>query len=336
MNANPQLRRVAILGASGYTGREVLRLCRAHPELQPDLVMSARPGVDPEPPELAYDPVIQRLDLDQLDYVDGVFLCTPHGAAGELALAALAKGKKVVDLSADFRLRDAALHAKTYGDTTPGPAGALRAEAVYGLTEHARREVKAARFVSNPGCYPTAVSLPMLPLLKAGLVDLDADVIADCKSGVSGAGKTPSARTLFGNVHENFLAYGVGNHRHAPEIHQVLGTTRVQFVPHLLPVFRGILATLWIRPAAGKTVDDVLQCLDDAYGAEPFVRVYTRGLPELNRVQLTNFCDLGVAKVGERIVVISAIDNLVKGAAGQAVQNMNLMLGLDETAGLLD
>jgi N-acetyl-gamma-glutamyl-phosphate reductase len=323
---------IAILGASGYTGREVLRIVRAHPRLQADHVMSARPDADPEPPELPCDPVIERLDLERLRRADGVFLCTPHGAAADLARAALAEGCKVVDLSADFRLRDPAVHAATYGEDH-GPE--LRARAVYGLTEFARDEVATAELCANPGCYPTAVSLPLKPLLDAGLVDLSADVIADCKSGVSGAGKTPKGRIVFGSVHENFLAYGLGDHRHQPEIWQALGTERVLFVPHLLPVFRGILATLWLRPAAGVGLAAIRDALLTAYSNEPFVRVYPRGVPELDRVQRTNFCDIGLAEVHGRIVLVAAIDNLVKGAAGQAVQNMNVMLGLDETDGLL-
>ncbi|MBK8974518.1 MAG: N-acetyl-gamma-glutamyl-phosphate reductase [Planctomycetes bacterium] len=329
-------RRIAILGATGYTGREVLRIARNHPDLEVAHLMTARAGVDPEPPDLDYDPPTERLVLDKLREVDGVFLCTPHGAAGPLAAAALELGCKVVDLSADFRLRDERVHRATYGDTTPGASAGLRDIAVYGLTEHARDAVRGAQLVANPGCYPTAVSLPLLPLLAANLVDLDADVVADCKSGMSGAGRTPKQRTHFGDVHENFCAYSVGDHRHVPEMHQMLGTDRLLFVPHLLPVFRGILATLWVRPAAGVDATRVVDCLRARYAGEPFVRVYARGLPELDRVRLTNFCDVGVRTVGNRIVLISAIDNLVKGAAGQAVQNMNLMLGLDETAGLLD
>ncbi len=327
-------KRVAILGASGYTGREVLRIVGHHDGIAADVVMTAREGVDPDPPETSYDTVVERLDTGRLDQVDGVFLCTPHGAAAPLAKTALERGCKVVDLSADLRLRDPAVHAATYG-AEDDAARELRKEAVYGLTEHARPAVQRARLCANPGCYPTAVCLPLLPLLERGLVDLEADVIADCKSGVSGAGKTPSPKTLFGNVHENSSAYAVGTHRHVPEIHQVLGTDRVLFVPHLLPAFRGMLATIWLRPVAGTTVDDVRACLDEAYAAEPFVRVYARGLPDLARVQMTNFCDIAVASSGGRVVVIAAIDNLVKGAAGQAIQNMNLMLGLPETAGLL-
>jgi N-acetyl-gamma-glutamyl-phosphate reductase len=324
-------KRAAVLGASGYTGREVLRLLASHPGLRVELLMSARPGVAPEPPATSYDPVIAPLDVDRLRLVDGVFLCTPHGAAAELARAALAAGCKVVDLSADFRLKDPAVHAATYGGEHQAPD--LLAEAVYGLTERARAHVANARLCANPGCYPTAVSLPLLPLLDAGLLDVEAGIVADCKSGVSGAGGTPSARTHFGSVHENFLAYGVGDHRHAPEIRQTCGTP-VVFVPHLLPVFRGILATIYAVPRAGVTAADAFACLDEAYGAEPFVRLYERGLPELNRVQRTNYCDIAVRTVGDRLVLISAIDNLVKGAAGQAVQNMNLMLGLPEEAGL--
>ena len=324
-------KRIAILGASGYTGRELLRIIRGHPRMQADLLMTARPGVTPEPPPLGVDPQIEPLDLDRLQQVDGVFLCAPHGAAAELARDALAAGCKVVDLSADFRLRDAALHRATYGEDR---APELRSIAVYGLTEFARDAVAEARLVANPGCYPTAVVLPLSPLIAAGLVELDADVIADCTSGGSGAGKTPTERTQFGAVHENFLAYAVGTHRHQPEIAQELGSDRVLFVPHLLPVFRGILATIWFRPSPGTTRAAVLDCLDEVFAAEPFVRVHHRGLPELDRVQRTNFCDVGVAAVQSRIVVVSVIDNLMKGASGQAVQNMNLMLGLDETEGL--
>lgn len=329
-------KRVAILGASGYTGRELARLIARHPSIATPLLMSARPGVEPEAPETSHEPKLARLDTARFAEVDGVFLCTPHGAAAPFAREALKQGKAVVDLSADFRLKDPALHARVYGEEHDPE---LRAAAVYGLTEHARDSIARARLVANPGCYPTAVALPLLPLLAADLVDLSADVIADCKSGTSGAGKDPKKRTVFGAVHDNFLAYGVGDHRHAPEITQALGTESVLFVPHLLPVFRGILATLWLRPRPGIRAADVRACLHARYDGEPFVRVYDQGLPELQFVQQTNFCDVGVADVpattGARVVVISAIDNLVKGAAGQALQNMNLLLGLPETAGLL-
>ena len=326
-------KRVAIVGATGYTGQEVLRLLRAHPAMQVDLVMGSRAGVEPEPPALPFDPIVMPLDLDALQYVDGVFLCTPHGASAELARQCLERGAKVVDLSADFRLKDRNLYERVYGH--PHPAPELLAEAVYGLTEHARAAVAQARLCANPGCYPTSILLPLLPLLREGLLDASAPIVADAKSGTSGAGKKPSERTHFGSVHENFLAYGVGTHRHAPEIAQEAGSERIVFVPHLLPVFRGILSTIYVRPRAGVVAKDVLACLDEAYATEPCLRVYGRGLPELNRVQMTNYCDIGVAACGELVVVVSAIDNLVKGAAGQAVQNMNLMLGVHETAGLV-
>jgi N-acetyl-gamma-glutamyl-phosphate reductase len=329
------MKTAAIVGASGYTGRELLRLLAHHPQLLATVVMTARAGVPPEPPQFPGDPTVDALDVARLRSVDGVFLCTPHGAASELAKQALAAGAKVVDLSADFRLRDPALYARTYG--APHPAPELLPEAVYGLTEHARTAVRGARLVANPGCYPTSVLLPLLPLLRQGLLDPRAPITADAKSGTSGAGKAPSERTHFGNVHENFCAYGIGTHRHLPEICQEAGTDRIAFVPHLLPVFRGILTTLYLQPAAGASADAIRSCLREAYADEPFVAVYEPGRPppELRCVQLGNQCHLAVAACGPQVVVVSAIDNLVKGASGQALQNMNLMLGLPETCGLI-
>ena len=326
------MKRCAIVGASGYTGRELLALLARHPSLRATAVMTARPGTAPEPPTFPHDPVIDALDLARLADVDGVFLCTPHGAASAIAREALALGKKVVDLSADFRLRDPALYERTYG--SPHPAPELLARAVYGLTEHAREAVRVATLVANPGCYPTSVLLPLLPLLHAGLVDGSAPIVADSASGTSGAGKAPSERTLFGNVHENFLAYGVGSHRHTPEIRQQAGTERVVFTPHLLPVFRGILSTLYLTPAPGVSAATMHACLQERYAAEPFVQVYAQGQPELRCVQHGNQCHVAVTANGPLVVITSAIDNLQKGASGQALQNMNLMLGLPEGAGL--
>lgn len=322
----------AIVGASGYTGRELLDLLSRHPRLRATAVMTARAGAAPEPPAFPNDPTIDPLDLDRLAAVDGVFLCTPHGAASAIAKAALAHGKKVVDLSADFRLRDPALYERVYHAAHPAPE--LLAEAVYGLTEHRRAAVAAARLVANPGCYPTSVLLPVLPLRQAGLLDERAPIIADSKSGTSGAGKAPSERTHFGAVHENFCAYGVGVHRHAPEIQQEADTPNLVFTPHLLPTFRGILSTLYLTPNAGVTADTVRECLRARYADEAFVRVYDKGQPELRCVQRTNQCHIAVAASGPLVVVTSAIDNLVKGASGQALQNMNLMLGLPEGDGL--
>jgi N-acetyl-gamma-glutamyl-phosphate reductase len=188
--------------------------------------------------------------------------------------------------------------------------------------------------VANPGCYPTAALLALKPLFEADLLDPDFEVIVDAKSGLSGAGKGANATTHFGNVHDNFKAYKVGAHRHAPEIHQGAGTDRIVFTPHLLPVFRGILETIYVRPRDGVDADRLLAAWNARYADEPFVQVFERGLPELNRVQNTNQCHLGLAPTGSLVALVSTIDNLVKGAAGQALQNMNVMYGLEEGAGL--
>lgn len=325
------MKHVAVVGPTGYAGRELCELVVRHPRLALELAMSARedglgePVVDGAPP-------VTPLASSAFGGLDAVFLCTPHGVTAPLATAALEAGCTVIDLSADFRLKDVALWERTYGATHPAPE--LCDAAVYGLTEHARDALPGARLVANPGCYPTAVLLGVLPALRAGLVDPVAPLVADCKSGVSGAGKAPSRTTHFGDVHENFRAYGVGAHRHAPEIHQGAGTARVVFVPHLLPCFRGILATLYLVPAPGVDAAAVRASLRAEYDGEPFVRVLEDGLPALADVQRTNRCHLGVADAHGVVVVVSALDNLVKGAAGQALQNLNAVFGFDETEGL--
>ena len=322
----------AIVGASGYTGRELLSLLSRHPHLRATAVMTARPGSAPEAPAFPHEPRVDPLDLDRLAGVDGVFLCTPHGAASPVARAALHHGKKVVDLSADFRLRDPAVYERTYHGSHPAPE--LLAHAVYGLTEPRREAVRRATLVANPGCYPTSILLPLLPLLQHGLVDAAAPIVADSKSGTSGAGKALSERTHFGNVHENFCAYGVGDHRHRPELWQEAGTDRIVFTPHLLPTFRGMLSTLYVTPAPGADATAMRSCLQERYAVERFVRVYAQGQPELRCVQHTNQCHIAVAANGPLVVITSVIDNLQKGASGQALQNMNLMLGLPEGDGL--
>jgi N-acetyl-gamma-glutamyl-phosphate reductase len=326
------MKRVAVLGASGYSGRELARLLRRHPGLAVEGLFGAREGVVPDAPELPVDDALVPLDWSRIARCDGVFLCTPHAASAELAVRVLGLGVKVVDLSADFRLKDPAQYRAVYQHEHPAPA--LIAESVYGLTEFARAEVSRARLVANPGCYPTSILLALRPLLDAGLVANTGAIVCDAKSGVSGAGKNPTSRTHFGASHENFLAYGVGTHRHTPEIRLHAGTERIVFVPHLLPVFRGILSTIYVPPATGVTAAHVASCLTERFAGERFVKVYERGLPELNRVQMTNECHIGVAACDGLIVVVSAIDNLLKGASGQALQNMNLMLGLEESAGL--
>ena len=319
------MKRACVVGATGYAGRELCALLARHPDLQLVTRMSTRPGT-------VSDPQLAPLDPAALGDFDAVFLCTPHGSAAPLAQAALAGGATVVDVSADFRLRDPALYQATYGVEHPCPD--LLDVAVYGLTEHARPALTGARLVANPGCYATAVLLGLLPLLRSGLVDDTAPIVADAKSGVSGAGKRPSEITHYANVHENFSAYAVGTHRHTPEIHQAAETDRIVFVPHLLPCFRGILATLYLQPASGNDAESMRECLQAAYSGETFVHVTAAGTPELREVQHTNHCRLGVAQAGPLVVVVSVIDNLVKGAAGQALQNMNLALGLEESAGL--
>lgn len=327
------MKTAAILGASGYTGRELARLLASHPTLRLAGAFSARENEPPEPPELPFDAPVEALDWARVAACDGVFLCTPHAASAELAARVLALGPKVVDLSADFRLPDAALYERVYDHRHPAPS--LLAEAPYGLTELARERVRGARLVANPGCYPTATLLALRPLVDAGLVDATRTVVVDAKSGVSGAGKKPAARTHFGASHENFLAYGVGGHRHAPEIRLHARVDDLVFVPHLLPVFRGILATIYVKPSPRVDAARARACLAETYAGERFVKVYERGQPELNRVQMTNQCHVAVEQQEGLLVLTSAIDNLVKGASGQALQNMNLVLGLDEAAGLV-
>tara|TARA_R110002072_G_scaffold269079_3_gene428220 strand:+ start:15026 stop:16063 length:1038 start_codon:yes stop_codon:yes gene_type:complete len=341
---------VAIVGATGYTGQELQKLLARHPSLELKLLMSSRDATPStvtsttgasktgasttgnRPTQSNILPLdILALDPARFGEVDGVFLCTPHGKASALAKAALAAGKVVVDLSADFRLRDPQQFANTYGDVHAAPE--LLEQAVYGLTEHYRKEVASATLVANPGCYPTSILLPLLPLLRNDLIDATAPLIADSKSGVSGAGKQPSERTHFGNVHENFLAYGIGSHRHAPEIAQELGQPIV-FTPHLLPTFRGILSTIYVTPTAGTSAKTMRSCLMEQYEHEPFVQVCPVGSPELRDVLHSNRCHIAVHDSGPLVVITSVIDNLVKGASGQALQNMNVMLGRNESEGL--
>ncbi len=326
-------KQIAIVGASGYTGQELTGLVQKHPNMHLHALMTARKHVVPDAPALPVDPQIQPLDFATVGECDAVFLCTPHGAAAELTVECLDLGCKVVDLSADFRLKDREVYATTYGLQHSAPD--LLSEAVYGLTEHQRAAVASARLVANPGCYPTSILLPLLPLSKQNLLEESATIFADSKSGVSGAGKTPKDRTIYGAIYENFLAYGVGNHRHTPEIHQELGHGNLIFVPHLLPMFRGMLSTIYVTPTAEHNADSLRSCLADYYAKEPFVQVFEHGQPETNRVSGTNQCHISVTQAEDKVVLTSVIDNLGKGAAGQAVQNMNLILGLPETQGLI-
>jgi N-acetyl-gamma-glutamyl-phosphate reductase len=270
--------------------------------------------------------------------IEIVFLATPADVSMELAPAMLDAGARVIDLSGAFRLGTVENYTRWYHEPHTQPA--LLAEAVYGLPEFCRERIPGARLVANPGCYPTAANLAIRPLAEAGVIDRTAGIVCDAKSGVSGAGRKPSLKTSFCEVTENFSAYSVLSHRHVPEVLMVSGLEEreLSFTAHLLPLDRGILETIYFRTAAAMTAEDILAIYDKRYSGEPFIRLYhANRVPDLRTVQRTNFCDIGVtldAATG-RAVVVSAIDNLTKGAAGQAVQNMNLMLGLAETEGLL-
>jgi N-acetyl-gamma-glutamyl-phosphate reductase len=267
-----------------------------------------------------------------------VFLATPAEASMELAPGMLEAGARVVDLSGAFRLGNPETYMRWYKEKHPAPQ--LLAEAVYGLPEHCRQSIRGARLIANPGCYPTAANLAMQPLVASGVIDRSAGVVCDAKSGVSGAGRKPSLKTSFGEVTDNFSAYSILDHRHVPEILMVSGLEEAElsFTAHLLPIHRGILETIYFRARNLSSVEDLLTVYRRRYAAEPFIRIYPPGIiPDIRGVDRTNFCDIGVRfdPATGRGVVVSVIDNLVKGAAGQAIQNMNLALGFEESAGLL-
>lgn len=335
MTTNPTTatkKRVAIVGASGFTGKEALRLLAQHPHVEVAGLYSARSGEATAASTYAgalHEAPSASLDLGALQGCDAVLLCAPHEASATLVPDLLEVVPLVLDLSAAYRFRDAALYPRFYG--FEHPAKPLLEERVYGLTEFARDDVRRARLIACPGCYVTSALLPLLALRDAGLLE-DGDIIADCKSGVSGAGKAASEVTHFASVHEDFRAYGVGTHRHEPEIREQFGSERVYFTPHLLPIFRGILTTLHLRARGGA--DRVRAALQARFADEVFVSVREQGLPAVSEAQGSNRCVLGVASHGDRVVVVSVLDNLVKGASGQAIQNLNVALGLPETAGL--
>ena len=335
--------KVAIVGGTGYTGVELLRLLALHPHAQVKVITSRSeegvrvadmyPNLRESYPNLAFTVP----DADALTSCDVVFFATPHGVAHSLADEILQAGTRVIDLSADFRLEDADEWAQWYGQ--PHGAPHLLADAIYGLPEVNRDKIKDARLIAVPGCYPTAVQLGLLPLVEAGLAD-PKQIIASCASGVSGAGRGAKVGSLFCEAGENMMAYGVKGHRHLPEIKQGLRRAAGQpveltFVPHLVPMIRGIHATLYTT-VVDRSVD--LQALfEQRYQNEPFVDVLPAGVfPQTRTVKGANMCRIAVQRPqnGDVVVVMSVIDNLVKGASGQAVQNMNIMFGLDENSGL--
>jgi N-acetyl-gamma-glutamyl-phosphate reductase len=329
----PAAVRVAVAGATGYTGQELLRLLARHPAVTITTATSSGTTTPRALPALArvWDGAVTPLAPGTLaDAADLVFLALPDSAAAEIAPALVDQGVRVIDLSGAFRLRDAGERARWYPETHRLPDGIA-----YGLTERQRGAVARARLVANPGCYPTAALLALAPLVEADRLAPGTDVIVDAKSGVSGAGKTPSERTHFSECHGSLSAYGVFNHRHGAEIAEGAGR-EVTFTPHLAPLDRGILATLYVRVAPGTTEEALGDVFARAYAGATFVRLVGSALPEIKHVAHTNFCDIGwrVHPSG-RMILVSVIDNLLKGASGQAVQNMNVMLGIDERVGLL-
>jgi N-acetyl-gamma-glutamyl-phosphate reductase len=337
--------KVGIVGASGYTGVELARLICRHPGVELTAATSrqyAGQKLSAVYPSLLgmTEVICKNISGGELAaQADIFFTAVPHQTAMAIVPGLLEAGKKVIDLSADFRIHEAGVYEKWY-QTHSAPE--YLAEAVYGLPELHRRKIAGARLVANPGCYPTSVILALAPLLKAGVIKSD-NLIIDAKSGAAGAGRSAQVAALYCEVNDGFRAYKVGEHRHTPEIEQELGqladtSLTVSFTPHLLPMSRGILSTIYADLTADMDAKAVRELYDDHYRNEPFVRLCPAGqLPATQFVRGSNFCDIGFkidARTG-RIIVLSAIDNLVKGAAGQAVQNMNLLSGFAETDGLL-
>jgi len=336
--------KVGIVGASGYTGAELARILVKHPKVEISLLTSRQYAgmtmaeVFPHLNEVV-DLVCQNVAPEELaSKADLFFTAVPHKTAMDLVPSLLAAGKKVVDLSADFRIRDHQVYEEWY---QPHSAIKELREAVYGLPELYREKISQARLIANPGCYPTSIILALAPLLRSGVLDVST-IIADSKSGTSGAGRSAQVGALFCEVNDGFKAYKVGEHRHTPEIEQELSLLageemKMSFTPHLLPISRGILSTIYASLNNNLCQDDIQKIYDDFYGNESFVRVCKKGaLPATQYVRGSNYCDIGfkVDPRTGRLIIVSAIDNLVKGAAGQAVQNMNIISGFAEGEGL--
>ena len=335
MNIYSEPIRVGVAGATGYAGQELVALLARHPRVKLTTAMSSSPESAARPlPRLnrLWDGQVEPLNRDRLaKETDLTFLAVPENAAADLAPPLVGAGVRVIDLSGAFRIRSDEARHRWYPATKELPEGSA-----YGLTEFFKDEVREARLVANPGCYPTAALLSLLPLANAGLLDKAGDVVIDAKSGISGAGRAPSDRTHFSENHGSVAAYGVLNHRHVAEMEQALGAT-ITFVPHLVPLDRGILETIYVKTAAGTTAEQVTDAFQASYVNEPFVRLTGDALPEIKHVAWTNFCDIGwrFDAATRRLVIVSCIDNLVKGAAGQALQNFNVAFGFDERTGLL-
>ena len=333
---------VAVLGATGYTALEALKILLRHPHAEIVAVTSRQEGNTPV--SSVHPSLVGRLDLPLEDLTpeqvgsraECVFSCLPHCASAEIIPRVLSAGARVIDFSADYRLDDAATYLEWYGHEHPD-AGRLGGT-VYGLPELFRKQIAGATLVANPGCYATSAILPLAPLIKSGLFETD-DIIIDSKSGVSGAGRSPKLMTHFPECNESMSAYNVGRHRHTPEIEQIVARfagirPQVIFTPQLAPMDRGILSTIYIRPRAPVTEAEVMKLLRDAYAGERFVRIVDH-LPGTKDTVDTNFIDITARVVRGRVLLISCEDNLVKGAAGAAVQNFNVLHGFPETTGLL-
>ena len=336
--------KIGIIGATGYTGVELLRLLLLHPEVEVTAITSQKyAGVSIDqvfPSLMKHLPLkCEELLIDQISRkTDFIFTAVPHKTAMEVVPYFYRQGKKIVDLSADFRFKNVDVYEKWYQKHT---SAELLLESVYGLPELHREKIQNAKIVGNPGCYPTGALIGLIPLVKERLISLEG-IVVDSKSGVSGAGRDVVLESLFCEVNEGVKAYKIFAHRHTPEIEQELSQLvqkeiKVTFVPHLIPMDRGILSTLYVRLFKKLKTEELLSVFQDYYRKEPFIRIYPKGkLPNTKDVRGSNFCDIGtmVSETDDRAVVVTAIDNLVKGASGEAVQNMNIMLGYPETMGL--
>ena len=341
--------KAAVLGATGYSGLELARLLQHHPRTEAPLLLRRSAETDDSAAGSPHYPVksngyapVQPFSWSALEQhgVELLFMATPHGVSRELVPEAIARKLRIVDLSGAWRLKQEQ-HRAVYGfkDTNVETAAELTERAVYGLPELNADQIPSAALVANPGCYATSIILALAPLLSAGIVDCDHGIISDSKSGVSGAGKEPTARTHFVSVADNFSAYSVFGHRHTGEILEQLALNSCQliFTPHLLPIPRGILSTIYVYLKREMTSDEIQSCFNDFYSGKRWVRIFpASSLPEIQFSVHTNFCDVGfcLAGDGRRLIVVSCLDNLLKGAAGQAVQNMNLMYGWDDAEGL--
>ncbi|KMK74828.1 N-acetyl-gamma-glutamyl-phosphate reductase [Alkalihalobacillus pseudalcaliphilus] len=337
--------RIGIVGATGYGGSDLLRLLHQHPEINEIVVYSSSQegmNIHESYPHLSgiYEQRLEDIHTEKMaEQVDAVFFATPPGVSANLSLELANLGLQIIDLSGDLRLKNRELYQSWY--KREAASQAIIDRAVYGLPEWNKEQIKEATVISNPGCYPTATLLGLAPLIKHNLIQLDS-IIIDAKSGTSGAGRSPSAMTHFSEMNENFKAYQINKHKHIPEIEQVLKgwdeqVAPITFQPHLVPMVRGIMATIYVQANEGLTEQDLRTLYNESYQSAPFVRVRPEGVfPATKEVYGSNYCDIGIGfdERTQRITVISVIDNVVKGAAGQSIQNLNIMNGWDEQAGL--